>query len=561
MPPFHNSRNFNDTISGTSMRSKRELQDQEKKTPMENLRIKAAKCLKTRLKLRIKPHEVKFNGKPLEGKDPKGLDRKTIYIWRIKGNLNDEESFTVKHITNSGSDNRKRCKWSDQECGTLASMITQGRLFPEFYDEDCISLQRIPSCLGVRHDGTSEQLSLDTTTANQTEADIWSLQESDDDTHTNKRGMKRLRSPSLELGGFGYDLDELFSTEPSYIASEIDDSETTIASSEYSSRSQPPTTIEERRSEGNTQVIKRCRVQTIESSENFECNVFTLTGREDTRAALSPQAGHLPRLMVSNAAGILDLSPSVLEATPLPQPAENAIAPVAASPIEIQSKNADEQPQLSSLSQPARADGTHLDLASKAPDTTADSPMIECQDPGDPTHPKPDFKEVFFTAIHNYYGLQINLLKEENHSLKCQNDYLSSCLGERDRKIQNLEIDSDTANSRITEFEARAQASEAKVQRLTQDIEGFVKNESTVREKFDDLTAQLEDMRKTLKESQEKETLLQGISRRQADSFEMERDAFHHVCDSFKEQADLFFSRIARPKSQQVENAGQGQDK
>ncbi|KAF3921593.1 hypothetical protein AA313_de0205677 [Arthrobotrys entomopaga] len=531
---------------------------------MLKLRVEASKCLKSKLNLRIGLKEVKFNGKPLKGKSPKGLSRKTIYLWKVKGDLTDEEHSTAKLITESDSDNRdhKIRKWLDKECDILTSMITEGKLVPELYEEDPIVLQRTPP----HHDGALD----DTSTTNRTETDIWSLEESDDDAHTNMRGEKRPRSPSPELEGFGYDLDDLLfaETSTSYITSEHlsrkpdavsehDDIEITTTQ-DSNPQCQLPITIETHRSEENNQITKRCRIQTTELSENFESGKSVTTAQESTQGTLVPETGQEPRLMALDAAGYLNFSSSVLE-TPALQPTDNTIAPVAASPTEIRSRSVNDQLRQTPSVQLTSTDETHPSPDFKKHDQQADCTTNKSQNTADLPHTTGGFKEWFSRAIDKFYGDEINHLKEDIASLKTQNDKLSSCLAERDKKIRNLEMDGDTYRSQIVELEtnvqvseAKAQASEAESQRLAGDMKNLAEKDCTLREQNQDLAEKLKRLGKDLEDFQKKETLLLQDNQRQAMSHEMELDEFYQLYKSMKERprVSLYVSNTSRPDSQ-----------
>ncbi|KAF3921661.1 hypothetical protein AA313_de0210183 [Arthrobotrys entomopaga] len=321
MPPYKNSGQSNNITTETSITVERRASSTSSCTSpmlkyskaMRKLRIAASTCLED-LDINEPADKVTFNGQPIcyQG-------TKTVYVWKVKHeNLETEaERKVAGYIKGSASDNRKAIRWDDEESDLLTTLIERGDLFPELYDpntwQDTSSYPTPPepdSCSSPSHPNSPPG----------------------DDNRSPTRGTKRPRSPSVELG---FDFDEFFPPEqPSDTAPERNCDEIQL----YTAPLYPlPTmlSITTKKHTYKIPITKRCRLEPTEPSNHAEMHSTAATPRLDDQ---TPQpVEESPRGVSLNAGGLPDIPTSALE-TPVPQSADNAVAPVAASPTEPQSE-------------------------------------------------------------------------------------------------------------------------------------------------------------------------------------------------------------------------------
>lgn len=267
---------------------------------MTNLRAEAAKVVRKKLGLHVDPRKVTITCKPF----PK---RKTVYLWKINGDLNETEKNLIARTINSESVQRRYFRsWSDHERVQLTSLIKKEAILPEYYVKK-----------GNRSDLQSaawELLSSDTEDDEEgvEGEDLAGYQSNGDRSQllvesTSERPTKRSRETSTSNDN---------RTSPEALVQNavgsVPDSQPIVTSTVF----QTPSVV---------QIAKRCSLQPSQSPLPQSVSLET-TSRQETPKRIIPTP---PRTMSLNSNGILELDPMPTTVTPSPT---TPIAAIAASP-------------------------------------------------------------------------------------------------------------------------------------------------------------------------------------------------------------------------------------
>ncbi|KAF3908242.1 hypothetical protein AA313_de0204220 [Arthrobotrys entomopaga] len=95
------------------------------------LHLAAAAALSRHLGMHVEPSQVRFNGRPFS----RG---KTIYIWKVHGELTDEESKVIENTISCVNRSRRLrpCRWGEMEITILVKLIERDALIPESHDDE-----------------------------------------------------------------------------------------------------------------------------------------------------------------------------------------------------------------------------------------------------------------------------------------------------------------------------------------------------------------------------------------------------------------------------------------
>ncbi|KAK6496730.1 hypothetical protein TWF481_001718 [Arthrobotrys musiformis] len=287
-------------IFSLSSPNKRKRSDTE---IMSHLRAEAAKVVKKRLG--HDPKKVTISCKPF----PK---RKTIYIWKVIGDLTEEEEYLVARTINSESEQRRYFRsWSYHEKVQITSLIKKGAILPEYYDNN--------------KNQTDSQSAAWELLPSDTDNDDGVVDDEDSVDYQSKDGLddqslesameptaKRLRGASVGNRSKG---------SPEAVVQTEGDS--------VPETPQPKVTSIAIQTASSTQIARRCSLRHSQSSNQQVISPGTETTSKPQVPKLSTPTP--PRTMSLNSQGILELDP--MPTTANPSPTFPVAAPIAASPL------------------------------------------------------------------------------------------------------------------------------------------------------------------------------------------------------------------------------------
>ncbi|KAK6344864.1 hypothetical protein TWF718_006816 [Orbilia javanica] len=294
-------------------------------TIMTHLRTEAARVVRKRLGLHVEPNKVAITGKPF----PK---RKTVYIWKVHGDLSESEQSLVSRTINSESTQRRYFRsWSDLERVQLTALIKKEAILPEYYDRkggradlQSAAWELLPSDTEEDEDeedeeGDEEQCAEDETPAGYRSKDAY---DQNIQLRSSKKDRPTKRSKEMPTNGDSRNTPEALIQD---LIASTSEPQPVVKSTVL----QTPSTIK---------VAKRCSLQAPESVRGSTQSVPQDVANDDDEALTITTPTAPPRTMSLNSNGVLELDPVPTPIIPSPivpsfkMPSFTASSPTASSP-------------------------------------------------------------------------------------------------------------------------------------------------------------------------------------------------------------------------------------